>query len=281
MSRVRQAPGGNTSICLGADDVQSDKVKVSSNAFANGANQNAGNFITDRSSTGLHAPPGGHSTICLGSDDAPVVQRKEVVGPKATEASVSNTTTAAVRAPPGGECSVSLGSDSGNSPAKKQTSSNAFAQGANQNCGNFITDRPTTGVHAPPGGRSTICLGSDSPDQAEPKQKISSNAFAQGANQNCGNVLTDHPSTFVHAPPGGLSTICLGTSSPTNQSLSKASYFRKEGDKQVAAAGYNISSSGVCLGTDSPTKVSEQKAAMTKMQTLGKETRAVPATGGA
>lgn len=39
------------------------------------------------------------------------------------------------------------------------TSSNAFASGANQNSGNFITDRPTTRVHAAPGGKSSIVLG--------------------------------------------------------------------------------------------------------------------------
>lgn len=38
-------------------------------------------------------------------------------------------------------------------------SSNAFANGANQNCGNGITDRRTTRVLAPPGGRSQISFG--------------------------------------------------------------------------------------------------------------------------
>ena len=36
-----------------------------SNAFANGASQNTGNVLTDRSTTRLHAPPGGHSTLKL------------------------------------------------------------------------------------------------------------------------------------------------------------------------------------------------------------------------
>ena len=34
--------------------------------------------------------------------------------------------------------------------------SNAFASGANQNSGNFISDRPTTRLHAPPGGGSAF-----------------------------------------------------------------------------------------------------------------------------
>ena len=41
-------------------------IRDSSNKFANGANQNCGNMITDRSSTRIHAPPGGHSSIHFG-----------------------------------------------------------------------------------------------------------------------------------------------------------------------------------------------------------------------
>ena len=37
-----------------------------------------------------------------------------------------------------------------------------------------------------------------------------SNAYAQGGNQNCGNVLTDRPTSRVLAPPGGGSTFKLG-----------------------------------------------------------------------
>lgn len=40
-------------------------------------------------------------------------------------------------------------------------SSNAYASGKQQNCGNVITSTPSTRVNAPPGGRSSICLGSD------------------------------------------------------------------------------------------------------------------------
>jgi SPIRAL1-like protein len=38
----------------------------------------------------------------------------------------------------------------------------------------------------------------------------SSNAYANGANQNCGNVLTDRRTTKVSAPPGGHSSIVFG-----------------------------------------------------------------------
>eukprot|EP00930_Biecheleria_cincta_P052019 TRINITY_DN3723_c0_g1_i1.p1 TRINITY_DN3723_c0_g1~~TRINITY_DN3723_c0_g1_i1.p1 ORF type:complete len:318 (-),score=55.51 TRINITY_DN3723_c0_g1_i1:36-989(-) len=40
-----------------------------------------------------------------------------------------------------------------------QSSSNAYATGSNQNCGNYITDRRTTRVLAPPGGGSSISFG--------------------------------------------------------------------------------------------------------------------------
>mmetsp|Transcript_66765 Transcript_66765/g.215843 ORF Transcript_66765/g.215843 Transcript_66765/m.215843 type:complete len:361 (-) Transcript_66765:717-1799(-) len=39
---------------------------------------------------------------------------------------------------------------------------------------------------------------------------VSSNRYATGANQNCGNVLTDKPSSRVLAPPGGKSSFSLG-----------------------------------------------------------------------
>ncbi|CAM9443003.1 unnamed protein product, partial [Sphacelaria rigidula] len=38
-------------------------------------------------------------------------------------------------------------------------SSNVFANGTSQNCGNFITDRPSSRVTCPPGGHSTFALG--------------------------------------------------------------------------------------------------------------------------
>ncbi|CAM9594476.1 unnamed protein product, partial [Chrysoparadoxa australica] len=39
---------------------------VSSNAYASGSNQNAGNFITDRPTTRTSCPPGGRTSITLG-----------------------------------------------------------------------------------------------------------------------------------------------------------------------------------------------------------------------
>ena len=127
--------------------------------------------------------------------------------------------------------------------ANAKKGSNAYASGANQNCGNVITDRPTTRLHAPPGGSSSISLGDAHSTTPAPRslgaavgaapaapaaaaaaaptapaeQPIfgarsakGSNAYASGANQNCGNVLTDRPTTRLHAPPGGTSSVTFG-----------------------------------------------------------------------
>lgn len=47
-------------------------------------------------------------------------------------------------------------------------------------------------------------------DSARMKSQESSNGFANGAHQNCGNFVTDTPSTRVSAPPGGISSVCFG-----------------------------------------------------------------------
>jgi hypothetical protein len=89
--------------------------------------------------------------------------------------------------------------------SKMNFSNNAFASNASQNCGNVISDRSSTRLHAPPGGKSSmgsLIFGGSSAASDKP---ISSNRFASGSNQNCGNVITDRSSTRLHAPPGGSS----------------------------------------------------------------------------
>lgn len=279
---ARRAPGGTSQIVLGDDGMGKNAAAMtSSNAFATGSNQNCGNFMTGRSSTGLHAPPGGHSSICLGADDSAGAPRKTSSNAFAKGSNqncgnfISERSSTGLHAPPGGRSSLQLGGDPidvrkvavptydcpiwsnqdcGNFPANSPSnglhatpsgnamqlredkvngregtiSSNAFAQGSNQNCGNFLTDRPSTGLHAPPGGKSSLCLGEDSMEAPwranqnrsgntirgagvpESKPTTSSNRFATGSNQNCGNVITDRSSTRLHAPPGGHSSFVLG-----------------------------------------------------------------------
>jgi len=195
-----------------SDAEMADNKASSSNRFATGSNQNCGNVITERSSTGLHAPPGGKSSICLG-----------MTGPEASD--------------------------------PKVVSSNRYATGSNQNCGNVLTDRSSTGLHAPPGGKSNICLGMNAQEEAKPASRavtggyqhrgdqegaindapksrgVSANTFAQGSDQNCGNVITDRPTTRLHAPPGGKTSICLGFDSQVEPPKSKAGAIKTDATK--------------------------------------------------
>mmetsp|Transcript_19645 Transcript_19645/g.45917 ORF Transcript_19645/g.45917 Transcript_19645/m.45917 type:complete len:181 (+) Transcript_19645:18-560(+) len=175
---------------------------------------NTNNFISERSSTRLHAPPGGTSQA--GS----LIFGGAAAGPA------------------------------------EAISSNKYASGSNQNCGNVMTGRSSTRLHAPPGGTSqagslifgganagdrfaghrgnrsqqtsSISFGNNNTtaaaqepfkakavnNQVQQQQTVtkkigggtSANAFASGTNQNCGNFITDRPTSRVLAPPGGKSS---------------------------------------------------------------------------
>lgn len=61
-------------------------------------------------------------------------------------------------------------------------------------------------VQEPPYGRDPP----GHPGHPTREPRVSSNAYASGGNQNCGNVITDRRSTRVSHPPGGGSSICFG-----------------------------------------------------------------------
>eukprot|EP00940_MAST-03C_sp_MAST-3C-sp2_P001974 g1974.t1 len=173
-TRVHAPPGGRSNISLFGGYGETETVKktvptktatatkveataptkktttVSSNKFACGSNQNCGNFITDRSTTRIHAPPGGRTQISIFGDRSSSFTRAEKKT-KAPAPALKETSKTNVSAPPATTAPAVRKS--------RHTSSNAFATGSNQNCGNFITDRPTTRVRAPPGGRSQITFG--------------------------------------------------------------------------------------------------------------------------
>jgi len=263
---------------------------VTSNTFACGSNQNCGNVLTEMPSTRVAKPPGGASSFSLGwcnDDDECTNQRRpggqglsgfrDHLSPKQQQqekyASHGN-----CQEPP--YCSESmekpLADDSCTFGGRLRPSSNNYASGSNQNNGNVLTDVPTTRVIKPPGGASNLSFGwaddnvrpnthhrhqddqehvehhrpqsqlqhssmhdfedcqdrmqnnrqsqqqhrtSDFKDQVNrsgvgpvfgQRVRQSSNAFAQGTNQNCGNVISDTPTTRINAPPGGASTLRLG-----------------------------------------------------------------------
>merc|ERR1712187_1021849 len=109
-TRLHQAPGGTSTICLGTG-IGSGSIEtppVSANCFANGRHQNAGNTITERSTTRLHQAPGGTSTICLSHNDGTPgdenVDRSNVI----RELSFSKSKGKAITQLPGGNATVML-----------------------------------------------------------------------------------------------------------------------------------------------------------------------------
>lgn len=209
VAQTRTAPGGNCTLVLGGG-YPHDLRQASSNQYASGANQNAGNVLTDRPSTRLHHAPGGTSTICLGDEVSSEVRIAQLA---AVSAATPSQKASEISEQPRllGAATLVLGGDYPNDRVEaKRTSSNAFANGANQNAGNTITDRSSTRLHHAPGGKSTICLGDGSDLHDVAKSQVSSNKFASGANQNNGNSITDRSTTRIHQAPGGNSSICLG-----------------------------------------------------------------------
>jgi SPIRAL1-like protein len=152
---------------------------VSSNAYASGANQNAGNVLTDRPTSKVLAPPGGATSWSMGwgSEPAPAEPRRgRGAGASAPLESAPAAYGGAAYAPPAPAPAAysapaepaysAYGGGGGGAmpqepPATRfhRVSSNAYASGANQNAGNVLTDRPTSKVLAPPGGRSSITFG--------------------------------------------------------------------------------------------------------------------------
>ena len=155
---------------------------------------------------------------------------------------------------PGGKSSICLGLD-GKEAAP--VSSNAFACGNNQNCGNVLTNRPTTLLHAPPGGRSTIRLGHDPAEAAEGKSSKSEPRPVGGEDHLSHWGEVPLRTTGHRVPAGGKSTICLGvenenvTESPAVAEASQLESTAEVADeapltRRVPAGG----TSTVCLGTD-------------------------------
>ncbi|CAJ1336383.1 unnamed protein product [Effrenium voratum] len=270
-------------------DAFGSRPRVSANSFANGSNQNCGNVLSDIPTTRVAAPPGGKSSICLGWDDrppaggagrqAPIRESRDPAGYQAAGArrapdddqafgsrpresgnsfanghnqNTGNVLTGVpstrVSRPPGGQSEMSLAWDTSSRAqdrggfsaagarrapnddqafgSRPRESGNSFANGHNQNTGNVLTGVPSTRVSRPPGGQSEMSLAWDTSSRAQApagraagrqddqafgrRVRESSNSYANGADQNCGNVLSDTPTTRVLRPPGGGGTLSLG-----------------------------------------------------------------------
>jgi len=163
--------GGATTICLGtaAGDV---KALMSSNTFARGSDQNSGNFITDRPSTGMLAPPGGRTTICLGTESHDWIRTSHAF---ADTGDLTAHGAETARAPPGGKTTIILGLETETFetkasvdhadvvPEDKEVETDIKAVERAAAGQRVVLDGVPTPVRdvfrAPPGGRTTVLLG--------------------------------------------------------------------------------------------------------------------------
>ncbi|CAN0468602.1 unnamed protein product, partial [Hapterophycus canaliculatus] len=177
---------------------------LSSNAYASGVNQNAGNFLTEKPITRIHAPPGGVSSISFGDE--------HTAPPAAAVASAAAAGTASKQQgglvlgtptqPATPESAESV--DDGPAPIPMMDlppAPSAVEEGEEEDEKEKAAAAAAAAAVVPPPAPAAQGGGASA---------ISSNAYASGSNQNSGNFMTGRPTTRVRAPPGGVSSITFG-----------------------------------------------------------------------
>merc|ERR1712222_109494 len=101
--------------------------------------------------------------------------------------------------------------------AEQQRKSSVFSSDTDEN------PKSNASSAALKGAKSKLAAVAAFASTTASRKGTSSNAYASGANQNSGNVITDRPSTRVHAPPGGRSQISFGDDSTTAAAQNKSS----------------------------------------------------------
>jgi hypothetical protein len=229
---VRGPVGGASTVILGGDDTktildnrQAERQTVFDTPDAAPRFQQAPGGAesqpTDTSVT-MRGAVGGTATIVLGGDDSKemFVARQESLCP------IAETPDRAPRfqQAPGGDATVVLGGDELMPGVEQRTLKLALqapggtasivlgADMATEEVGVATQKRASLQIKQAPGGTSTLILGSEAtPARNETSSaEVSANKFATGSNQNCGNTITERPTTRLHHAPGGASSICLG-----------------------------------------------------------------------
>ncbi|CAK9020867.1 unnamed protein product [Durusdinium trenchii] len=183
---VRQAPGGASTICLGADEAELKA--ISSNAFASNASQNSGNVLTERPSKTILAPPGGRSSILLGND-SPSFKRSvpDVIGKKYTEES---------------DAGVVMGENN----VKDAVSAGVILGESHQN-----ETKPTgviLGENKDETAPAGVMLGKTQFEEALDYAKEVAHQKAKNSEQI--QALQAMPTPARRVPPGGVATVLLG-----------------------------------------------------------------------
>ena len=221
---------------------------VSSNVFASGSNQNSGNMMTGRSSTRRIAAPGGNSSFSLGwgggsgggggggggrnnggLDLPPSNTNKNYSNSSSFSHNYNQNVGNRIRDNVTGYQPLQKGSNytigkaqnySTNPTANYNNANSKNSFDIRQNSKFISSNMPSAGTKSGTGlGNHRLGAGRPQLQRTEqPKYQptyesthaISSNAYANGSNQNCGNVMTGRSSTRIHAPPGGHTQWSLG-----------------------------------------------------------------------
>eukprot|EP00927_Polykrikos_kofoidii_P011685 TRINITY_DN14990_c0_g1_i1.p1 TRINITY_DN14990_c0_g1~~TRINITY_DN14990_c0_g1_i1.p1 ORF type:complete len:616 (+),score=103.08 TRINITY_DN14990_c0_g1_i1:87-1850(+) len=314
---VRTAPGGKSTVCLGTDNSAEAYEKVpsavvgcggadslaagertvrpSSNGYAQGSQQNSGNFITDRPTTAVRCAPGGTSTLCLGTDGLTTGGN--------TETTRSPT---AVRCTPGGKSSVCLGTDPATTISEAASASQSISNVPSQRASAGERERASVQVRCAPGGTSTVVLGTEPRADAFVRDvscttpQADSEMAAAGERRDQMHI-SERPSTDLRSAPGGPVAVVFGDehshaafvregdcpnrtdqltlaaavaevhASAATQRVSPggASSFvlgastsdDVEGQPRISERGQPGGPTSICLGTDSSTNISEAMSA--------------------
>lgn len=176
---------------------------LSSNAYASGVNQNAGNFLTDKPITRIHAPPGGASSISFGDQHT---------GPAVAAAAGVTTKTkdqqGLVLGTPTQPATPESAESTEDGPAPIPMMELPPAPPAEEEEEVAEEEAAVVPPPAPEEPAEVVEEAAAAPSSAA--AAVSSNAYASGSNQNSGNFMTGRPTTRVRAPPGGASSITFG-----------------------------------------------------------------------
>ena len=153
---------------------------------------NRNNMMGHKPSTRVHAAPGGQSSFSLGWDD-------DVCNlvPSSLPTHTFHHTRANTQKPkPAPKINKA---DAYN--AEVQVSGRQTSASGGEQVGGLM------GGQAPPPQQQQQPPPQQQQAPATGSKPTSSNAWASNSNQNCGNMISERPSTRIHAPPGGKSSI--------------------------------------------------------------------------
>uniref|UniRef100_A0A7S1B1U1 Uncharacterized protein n=1 Tax=Noctiluca scintillans TaxID=2966 RepID=A0A7S1B1U1_NOCSC len=222
--------------------------KQSANAFATGSNQNCGNFLTSTPTTRVLQPPGGGSNFSFGGGDEPPPSRRQASGRDGQmQSSAGGQGPDPGYGPAPGRQMQDQGygqgagrqmQDQGGQDLGNQTQDYGYGpgpgrqmqdQGYGADYGMQMQDQgyghgracgrgqpQDQGFEQGRGGPARDDGYGMNRQQCPPnqvfgqRQRESSNNYACGNNQNCGNMISDRPTTRVQRPPGGASSLTLG-----------------------------------------------------------------------